>query len=79
MLKLSKKEDIVFWSKQYGINGSSILLEVPGFDVTKCILQDPMHVLLEGLLKFELQCLLRSSENNKSLIKKINERIRNFE
>jgi hypothetical protein len=45
-LKQVTKEAYIYWSKEYGINGESILLEVPGFNISKCLLQDPMHVLL---------------------------------
>ena len=33
-----------FWSKECGIT-RSVLASLPVFDVTKCILHDPMHVL----------------------------------
>lgn len=42
------------WSKQWGLNGKSILLEINNFDVCKCLVQDPMHVLLEGALPNEV-------------------------
>ena len=69
-----------YWSKQYGITSKSILLDVPGFQVTKCILQDPMHVLLEGVLKHEFQCLLRTLiKKHKGLLKRLNAHIQQFE
>lgn len=49
-----------YWSKQYGITGRSTLLQVPEFEVTKCILHDPMHVLLEGIVKLEIQLMLET-------------------
>ena len=48
LLGLSKQAR-QYWSKLWGINGSSCLLEVPHFDLTACLVQDPMHVLLEGV------------------------------
>lgn len=36
-----------------------MLCETPGFDVTKCLLHDPMHLILEGVAKAELQRMLR--------------------
>ena len=48
-----------YWSKEWGITGGSALLSVPHFDVTKCLLHDPMHILLEGIIRKELRCLLR--------------------
>ncbi|XP_067676249.1 uncharacterized protein [Haliotis asinina] len=47
-----------YWSKKYGVVSASFLLDIPDFTVTKCILHDPMHVLLEGIVKMELQLLL---------------------
>lgn len=49
-----------YWYKQYGINGRSTLLQVPDFEVTKCILHDPMHVLLDGIVELEIQLLLET-------------------
>lgn len=37
------------WSKAFGVNSRSVLCQIPGFDVTQQLLQDPMHVLLEGV------------------------------
>lgn len=36
-----------YWSKEYGVTKRSMLASIPDFEVTKCILHDPMHVLLE--------------------------------
>lgn len=47
-----------YWSKEYGVTKRSILASIPDFEVTKCILHDPMHVLLEGIVKLELQLIL---------------------
>lgn len=47
-----------FWSKEYGITRRSVLASIPDFDITKCILHDPMHVLLEGIVKVQLQLTL---------------------
>lgn len=38
------------FSKEYGINKRSILLDAPYFDVTEQLPQDVMHVILEGSL-----------------------------
>ena len=48
-----------FWSKTYGVNDRSCLCAIPGFDVTKCLLQDPMHVILEGCLPYVLALFLQ--------------------
>lgn len=52
------KEARVYWSKQYGINSKGLLFFVPEFQITKCILHDPMHVLLEGIARIQLRLLL---------------------
>ena len=52
--------DRFHWSKLWGINKRSIpvLMNIPHFDVTSCILHDPMHVLLEGICKVEVKKML---------------------
>lgn len=37
------------WSKLFGVNSRSVLTQIPNFDVTLNLLQDPMHILLEGV------------------------------
>jgi hypothetical protein len=51
------KEEI---SKKTGINSDSILLEINDFDICQCLLQDPMHILYEGICHVELSCLLNN-------------------
>lgn len=50
--------DHAFWSKEYGVNGPRMLSDIPGFDVTSCLLHDPMHVLREGVHGLVLKLLL---------------------
>ena len=50
----TKKFDAL--SQKYGINYESFLLKIDFFDVCKCLLQDPMHILYEGICHDELQC-----------------------
>jgi hypothetical protein len=57
MQNLSKRAR-TYWSKEWGINSSSCLLKVVGFPLCSGLVHDPMHILLEGILKFELQYLL---------------------
>ena len=45
----------VYWSQMYGINTKSLLLEVPQFCLTKCLLFDPMHVLFKGITASEMK------------------------
>ena len=49
-----------YWSMLWGINGSSCLLELDSFPLTTGLVQDPMHVLLEGVVKNELSLVLFS-------------------
>ena len=42
----------------YGINKRSPLLQLPSFDVTKQLPQDVMHILLEGIIQYELNLVL---------------------
>ncbi|XP_060574071.1 uncharacterized protein LOC132731817 [Ruditapes philippinarum] len=46
-----------YWSKTWGINGRSPLLDIHGIDLAACLVQDPMHILTEGLLSKEV-CLI---------------------
>jgi len=50
-----------YWSKLYGINQRSCLCAVPGFNVTESLLQDPMHVILEGSLPYVLALFLKDA------------------
>jgi hypothetical protein len=50
-----------FWSKQYGINCTSALLAIPDFPLTRNVLFDPVHILLEGLTPSLLGMFLFSS------------------
>ena len=57
-LKTLSKPSHLYWSKTHGINGEGLLFDIPSFDLTKCIVHDPMHLLLEGVLRYELSLLL---------------------
>lgn len=48
-----------FWSKEYGVVSRSVLMDVPGFMITKGLLHDPMHVLLEGICPMEVKAIIR--------------------
>lgn len=76
---LSKKAR-VYWSKKWGVNTESALLRIPGFSLTKGFLHDPMHVLLEGIVKTEVKGLLNVfiKEKKYLTLKEFNERITNF-
>jgi len=70
-----------YWSKQWGIVGPSVLGDVDGFEVTRCILQDPMHVILEGVAKSELQRMLKIFivERKYFSLEFLNQKIRYFD
>ena len=44
-------------STTYGINNTSPLLNLPGFDVTKCLPFDIMHSIFEGVARRHLNLL----------------------
>jgi hypothetical protein len=69
-----------YWSQYWGVNRKSILCDIPDFKVTKCILQDPMHILLEGCLREEIHCLLHYLILEKKYItlNQLNWRIQNY-
>jgi hypothetical protein len=46
-----------YWSKMWGINGKSVLSDLDDFDIIRCLVHDPMHILLEGVVKFEMALL----------------------
>ena len=48
----------------YGILTRSCLLKLPEFDVTKQLPHDVMHVLLEGIVPYEIQLVLSSLMND---------------
>ena len=46
-----------YWSKVWGINGTSCLLSLD-FPLTSGLVQDPMHILLEGVVPYEMSLML---------------------
>jgi len=48
----------VHYSKVYGINRTSILFDLPDFDLTQQLPQDLMRVLLEGIFPVHMEQLL---------------------
>lgn len=69
------------WSREFGVNSVGIFGEFKGFDVTKCLPHDSMHVFLEGVLEIEIRALLRFfiDEVQSFDIAALNERITNFD
>ena len=48
-----------YWSKQYGINRRSPLMDIKGFSVS-WLVHDPMHLLLEGIVPYEVKLMLKA-------------------
>jgi len=48
-----------FWQKMYGVNTKSPLLYSPYIDVTICLPQDAMHIIIERLLEIMIRNFLR--------------------
>lgn len=76
LTKVEKK----FWSREFGVMGKSILSDIETFDVTKCMVQDLMHVGLEGLLELEIRHFLLYLTKNKFItLKKFNDNVSTFD
>ena len=48
-----------YWSKQWGINGTSPLLRLPYFNISHCTPHDPLHVCLEGVFNYATALILQ--------------------
>ena len=48
-----------YWSRGYGINSTSVLLQLPYFSIVTGLLHDPMHLLFEGVTNLETKHLLK--------------------
>jgi len=48
-----------YWSREYGINSRSALMDFPHFSITQCLIHDIMHVLFEGICPLVIRHLLR--------------------
>ncbi|KAK3922201.1 Adducin-related protein 1 [Frankliniella fusca] len=64
-------------SVRYGVNYRSHLMDIPHFDVTKCLLQDVMHIGPEGLLEMVCRSLMHHVilEKKKKLLTDVNDEI----
>jgi len=74
-------EEARIFSRDNGINGRSILQEkIPGFDVTKNLTQDWMHVMDEGPVAYEIHLFLKYClQNGFFTLEILNERIELFD
>jgi len=52
------KEAYKYWSCSWGINKKSCLCDIPHFNLLDSFVQDPMHLLLEGVIPYELKLFL---------------------
>jgi len=79
-MKNLNSDELKVCSKKYGINYSSLLLNIDNFNICKCLLQDPMHVLYEGICHLELRCFLNNVITQTNLISLgfLNEKIIKF-
>ena len=65
--------------KEYGINYPCPLLNLNNFDICKCMLHDPMHVLIEGVFIKQLENLLKYANIDRGIkLEEINTRISSF-
>ena len=47
-----------YWSKCWGINDGSCLLDISMFNLSVCLVHDPMLILSEGIVTKEICCML---------------------
>ncbi|XP_011859325.1 PREDICTED: uncharacterized protein LOC105556825 [Vollenhovia emeryi] len=68
-----------YWKKHFGVNTRSKLIDIPHFDVTRCLVQDIMHVLCEGVLEAETRLLINFYIQEKKItLQALNNRITSF-
>ena len=70
----------VYWSKLWGINKRSPLMLIDGIDLSNMLVHDPMHILLEGVVPYEMALLLHSLivVDKAFLLTWLNEQIDNY-
>lgn len=47
------------WAQQFGVNSRSVLCSIEHLSIPTCLLQDPMHILLEGCVPLTLALFLK--------------------
>lgn len=68
-----------YYSKCFGVNWRSKLLDVPDFNVTKQLPQDLMHIFLEGILSYHMKYMLNNYiEESSCSLNVINRDIQKF-
>jgi hypothetical protein len=79
-LESGNQEFVEQWKRTWGIKNRSPLLRIDGVDITKLLIHDPMHVLLEGIDHLVLKHSLRYFITRNYLsLEAINSAIENFE
>ncbi|KAE8738371.1 hypothetical protein FOCC_FOCC016149 [Frankliniella occidentalis] len=70
------KQARAFWSKTYGVNSRSSLMDIDGFNILSCLVQDGMHILSEEVIKVCIRNFLGYCvEENLFTLVEFNERI----
>ncbi len=59
-LKTLSKASMEYWSKMWGIKEASALSNIKDFPLSQCLVHDPMHVLTEGIVPYEMALMLYS-------------------
>lgn len=70
------------WQQFYGVNERSALLDIPHFDITKCLVQDIMHIFTEGVLENATRHFLSwctAEDQNLFTVSQLNEKIASFD
>lgn len=75
------RETKQYWSKMWGINGTSVLSKISNLDVPMILVHDPMHILLEGIIQHELRLFLFYCTQSQKYfsLKWLNSRIKAFQ
>ena len=47
-----------YWSKMWGVNKKSALLNINDFPLCSALVHDPMHIFMEGVIPYELSLML---------------------
>ena len=69
-----------FWSKQWGINGTSPFIKLPYFNVAHCTPHDPLHICFEGVFNYATALMLQIGLESKLFtVNWLNAKISNFE
>ncbi|XP_066602470.1 uncharacterized protein [Prorops nasuta] len=70
-----------FWQKYDGVNNRSPLMDIDHFDITTCLPQDAMHVLIEGPLEIAVRYYLMYCIKSRKLftIRDLNEKLSAFD